>query len=264
VKKISQNDIKYFQSLIYEHSGIFISEHKYPVLKINLNKRMQQLGLTNIGEYRERINSNSNKTEIDELVNIVSINKTDFFRSKIHYQYLDKYIKKYANTNKHYYVWSAACSSGEEPYSIAISFCESLGSMSAQKTIILATDIDTKILDRAQKGVYSNLQIERCDRLILKKYVTKKGECNLLSPMLKKDIRFRYINLKKPFPFSRQFDIIFCSNVMIYFDAKTQGKLVNRLYEQLVPGGLLFVGESEAMTGINHPFKRIAASVYQK
>jgi chemotaxis protein methyltransferase CheR len=177
-------------------------------------------------------------------------------------------VKQKQRTNR-IRVWSAGCSTGEEPYSVAMSIASHIPDLDRWDFRILATDISTRVLAIASRGMYHRSKIAKVPALFRQRYFQSSrsdGEGNdfQIVPAIRNLIAFRRLNLKEPYPFKGPFDFIFCRNVMIYFDKKTQESLIQRMAEYLSPGGYLFVGHSESLTGLNHPLTYVKPAVYRK
>ena len=209
------------------------------------------------------------------MIDAISTNYTFFFRETEHFDYLKNTVlpemtKRRTPKNwPSFNVWSAACASGEEPYSIAMSLAEHFGAHPAWPWRIEATDISHKVLQRARVGVYPEETVSRVTPAILKKHFQKgfgpqDGNFRLKSH-IQDGVTFRQLNLLDGlFPFTNLFHVIFCRNVMIYFDRGTQEELVKKLMQQLVPGGYLFVGHSESLSGVDHAFETVKPAVYRR
>jgi len=268
---LSDEDFKKFKSLIYNKCGICLNEGKKELVRARLNKRLRNTGISSFNEYYSYLTTEDNGDELVVMLDAISTNKTSFFREIKHFDFLnDKVYPLYASGEygKRLRFWSAACSSGQEPYTLAISLLEYLGKNSNYDIKILATDISTKVLSQAKRGVYQSDQIEDIPRPLIRTYFQQgqgrqKGFYRV-KPILGNVISFKRFNLMDNFPFKGTFQFVFCRNVMIYFDKKTQEKLVNKFYRCIVPGGYLMIGHSESLTGIKHPFKYIQPSIYQK
>ena len=203
-----------------------------------------------------------------EMINAISTNKTDFFREKIHFDFLAENVFPKLESQRVIRCWSAASSTGEEPYTLAITLLEHFGIENFKDIKILATDISTKVLDDAEQGIYSTDVVSPIPALLLKKYFYK-GYNNwagryLAKECLKDMVFFRRLNLMKKFPLTAKFDFILCRNVMIYFDKPTREDLVNRLAQQLAPGGHLIIGNSESLSGIRTDLKYVQPAIYQR
>ena len=274
---LSQNEFRRFRDFIYEQCGINLPPAKKTMLSVRLNKRLRTLGITSFGKYFDYVTSRVGRTEeLVQMINAVSTNKTDFFREEKHFDYLANKVLltllEGGNTSsfRRLNVWSAGCSSGEEPYTLAMvleDFFEKRGSGTYS---LLATDISTRVLDLGKKAIYPEDSIQPVPARLKHKYLMRgKGEqagfCRIV-PELRKRIAFQRLNLieGRNFAMKKQMDIIFCRNVIIYFDRQTQIRLFQKFYNQLTPGGYLFIGHSETLHGINDQFIPAAVSVYIK
>jgi chemotaxis protein methyltransferase CheR len=205
------------------------------------------------------------------MIDSISTNLTFFFREEAHFARLTHiihaFLDKPERSRGEYRIWSAGCSTGEEPYSLAMTFLEAVKNHPLRAGI-LATDISTKVLNTAQAGVYTDDKTKGVPPPVLKKYFQrgtgKSAGYVRVKNELKQMITFKRFNLMDQFPFNNEFDIIFCRNVMIYFDKKTQNVLVNKFYDALRGGGYFFVGHSESLTGLKHKFGYVEPSVYVK
>ncbi len=262
-----------FSRLVYDQSGISLSESKKELVKARLGKRIRKGKFQSFRAYYNHVINDQSGEEMILLLDSISTNFTHFFRENHHFEYLKNQllpqIKNRTGRNpKKIRIWSAGCSSGEEPYSIAITLLESLAPVSDWDLKILATDISTKVLTNAQSGIYLKEKIEALPPGLIKKYFLQ-GENQWqnyvkVKSRLKSVVQFQRLNLMDSFSFNDPFDCIFCRNVMIYFDKKTRENLVNRLYEHLGKEGVLFIGHSESLTGIEHPFLYVKSAIYKK
>ncbi len=263
--ELSNTDFEIFRKTIYDLCGICITEQKKELLKNRLIKRLTKLNLESFTDYRKYISDKKNSHEIEFLINAVSTNKTEFYREIKHFEFMQNVLTaNYKNNNNELYIWCAASSTGEEPYSIAMTIFESLPNASLRKIKILATDIDTDVLNKATNGIYSKEQVAGVPITHLKKYFTNSNGNFEVKKNVKDLINFRQLNLIKDFPFNKEFDFIFCRNVMIYFDMQTQEKIVNKFYNLVKPSGYLFVGHTESLSRLKIKFEYICPSVYQK
>ncbi|MBF0449159.1 MAG: protein-glutamate O-methyltransferase [Candidatus Magnetomorum sp.] len=268
---LSDDDFKSFKTLIYNKCGICLHEGKKELVRARLNKRLRQTGIKSFNDYYQFLTNDDNGDELVVMLDAISTNKTSFFREIKHFDFLNKEVfPRYASAEygRRLRFWSAACSSGEEPYTLAISLLEFLGKNANFDIKILATDISTKVLSEAQRGVYQTDRVEDIPKPLIRTYFQqghgRQHGFYKVKPILRNIVSFKRFNLMDKFPFSGVFQFVFCRNVMIYFDKKTQEKLVNKFYQCIVPGGYLMIGHSESLTGVNHPFKYIQPSVYQK
>lgn len=269
VAEMDDEEFEHYRQLIYRTVGISLTPQKKQLLMTRLNKRMHQLGLQSYRDYRELILRDRSGQEMVLLLNAVSTNKTDFFRERGHFDYLASQVYPRLSRQPHVRIWSAACSSGEEPYTIAMTLMEAFGSNLGSRDVkILATDISTKVLDHGEQGIYTDQVLAPVPPELRRKYthpVSYQGEqrFQVIDP-LRSLIRFRRLNLMEDFPLRTRFDFIMCRNVMIYFDKPTQERLVNRLAEYIEPGGHLFVGHSESLIGIQTSLRYVQSSIYQR
>lgn len=267
--QLKKKEFEFLKEYIYNNIGISLSEQKIYLVQGRLNKRLKQLNLSSFSEYCELLQNDVMHKELSYLATLISTNVTSFFREESQWKFLEKNFDEIF-VNKTVRIWSAASSTGEEPYSINMFLHEHITDMHGWDIKILATDISTKVLSQAQKGLYSKKAVEKLDKRYQIKYFVKKNrnsEVYEMSPLMKQNIKFRLFNLVtgdyKIFK-NKKFDIIFCRNVMIYFDKATQNALVSKFYELLNPGGYLFIGSSEALTDIKKGFKVASASIYKK
>jgi len=263
-----------FSSLVYQECGINLHDGKKALLQARLNKRMRTTGFSSYDDYFEYITSKSNAEELIHFLDCISTNLTYFFREPQHFDLLDKLVPELLGQRKtersnRIRIWSAGCSTGEEPYSLAMRVLGLLDGSQRYDFRILATDISTRALGVAVKGVYAEEKVQKIPDVLRKQYFRKingrgdRAEYEVV-PVLKSIITFRRLNLKEPFPFKGPFDYIFCRNVMIYFDKKTQEALIQKIANYLSPGGFLFVGHSESLMGLSHPLSYVRPAVYRK
>lgn len=268
---ISPKEFQLFREYIYETAGIALSNKKVSLVQGRLSKRLRQLGFSTFEEYYEYILEDD--SEVWRLIDAISTNVTSFFREPAQWEYLKAHLQKIRqkNSTKRLRIWSSACSSGEEPYSIAIFLAENLPDFHEWDIKILATDISVEILKKAQRGVYPIRATENLPSYLLVKYFVKKRNerdeiVYEISDSIKKLVIFRIFNLiYGDFSlFSKPFDLIFCRNVMIYFDSPSQQALVSRFAKLLKSGDLLLVGHSEALTKNKEEFLLLQQSIYER
>jgi chemotaxis protein methyltransferase CheR len=269
---LATDEFKAFAELIHAESGIHLGEMKRELLQARMGKRMRALGISDPSAYRKFLEADESGLETDRLVDVVTTNKTEFFREARHYEHLvnealPSWLKR-RNGDEPFRVWSAACSSGEEPYSMAMVLLESLAGRGVPK--VLATDISSRMLHKGIAGLYTAERTAQVPRFLREKHfkeLEKGGETAYqVLPSLTSCVTFSRFNLNDPshYVFRNKFEAIFCRNVMIYFDRPTQEALVERLSEQLAPGGYLYTGFSESLLGVRHSLRSRGASVYQK
>jgi len=266
---IDDRTYRIFSEMIYTKCGIVLTEKKRALLQARLGKRMRKIGLSDFKDYLKLVQEDTTGNEIIEVLDAISTNVTHFFRENAHFEFLDQVLRKWdAKGKKCYRIWCAAASTGEEPYSIAITMNEALSDLSNAK--ILATDINTRVLTTAKQGVYAADKVERISPAIVRKYFTKTTlngapayEANLSIQEL---LKFGRLNLvEPPYPVSGPIDVIFCRNVMIYFDNLVRKKIIEEFIRVLAPGGYLIVGHAESLTGsLGGSVKTVAPAIYIK
>ena len=271
--ELKNSDFEKIRKIIYEQCGINLHEGKKELVKARLGKRLRDGNYNSFADYCSYVTTAEGTDELVAMIDSISTNLTSFFREESHFARLRLIVSAILEKNDtrgfkdRFKIWSAGCSTGEEPYTLAITVREAVGQRPFDFTI-LATDISTKVLRIAEGGIYSQEKIKNIATPILKKYFqigTDHSEGHYrIKTEIKNVIDFQRFNLMHKFPAQSQLDIIFCRNVMIYFDKQTQGVLVNKFYDSLNKGGYFFVGHSESLTGLNHQFKYIEPSVYQK
>jgi chemotaxis protein methyltransferase CheR len=269
LKQLSDEEFEMLRGVVYRETGIKLSDLKRSLLQSRLLRRLRSLGLHEFSVYIEYLRDNYND-EIINFINAITTNKTEFFRENQHFDYLtDIVFAEIKKTKKNRIrIWSAGCSTGEEAYSIAITASEYFNNQIPDLKI-LATDIDTQVLEKGYSGIYSFDQISGIHSNLIKKYFAKGKDENegvfKIKDSLKNLIVFKRLNLlDQMYPMKGKFDIIFCRNVVIYFDKATQKKLFERFYDYLSDDGYLFVGHSENLSGITDKFRHLGKTVYKK
>ena len=270
--QITEKEFQLFKDIIYRSTGIHMSEKKRNLVVARLSKRLRALNLNTFSQYYEYLNSSIDaQDELNNLINRITTNKTDFFREKHHFDFLlnevfPSYIEESRRGGeRRVRVWSAGCSSGEEPYSIAMVLADAFKDERGWDLKILATDLDTDILTKATKGVYSSQQITPIPMGYLTKYLFRTPQGYEVSPQIKSMISFRKLNLMDyAFPMKKPFDVIFCRNVMIYFNDQTKQDLVTKYHTHLKDKGYMFIGHSESLMYMKHLFRFLKHTVYQK
>lgn len=273
ISELKDSDFGKISRLIYEQCGINLHEGKKELVKARLGKRLREGNYKSFSDYCHYVTTDEGKDELIAMIDSISTNLTSFYREASHFAKLRTIVSSllekadFRSSVPKFSVWSAGCSTGEEPYTIAITIREA-AQMRPLDTRILATDISTKVLKIAHAAIYPAERVKKISAPLLSKYFqigTGRSEGYFRA---KRDLRdmvvFQRFNLMEKFPFEPNFDVIFCRNVMIYFDKYTQTQLVNKYYGSLKKDGYFFVGHSESLTGLKHPFKYIEPSVYQK
>ncbi len=269
-REMSDKDFRRLSHFITSHYGIKLPPVKKIMVEGRLQKRLKVTGLDSFDKYLELIFSEAGKIELLEMIDAISTNKTDFFRESSHFDFMTGHIlPEFSQSGGHLKIWSAASSSGEEIYTLAITM-EEFNSQSDMRPIsysILGTDINTEILKHAVNGVYHHDRIKDVPVQIRNKYFlrSKNREVNKVRvvPQLRAKARFKRLNLMDAeYSVDSDFDIIFCRNVLIYFDKETQERVINKLCQKLKPGGYFFLGHSESILGKNVPLKQLEPTVY--
>ncbi|MCE5271432.1 protein-glutamate O-methyltransferase [bacterium] len=259
-----------FRTLVYKKSGINLGEHKQALVCARVGKRMRMLGIHEYKDYLQYVSDDDSGEELVKLLDVISTNVTHFFREPKHFEVLESILKQWqAAGQRKYRIWCAASSTGEEPYTIAMTVKEALGEGGGLDVKILATDISTRVLDVARQGMYEDRKLDKVPEAFLRKYFQKGlGRAEgyyLVKKPLRDMLSFGRLNLSiQPFPIHGPLDIIFCRNVMIYFDNHVRGKVLDNMYRLLRPGGYLMVGHAESLTGLVSSFKNMMPSVYVK
>lgn len=269
--RMTEADFKKFSTLIKGEFGIKMPPSKKTMLEARLQKRLRALGFCNHSEYCDFLFSPGGfERELTQLIDVVTTNTTDFFREPKHFEMMLSTVLPdlIQRTNRPLKVWSAGCSSGEEPYTLCMVLSEFAERNPEFKYSLLATDISTDILRKAMNAVYPLSKVEVIPMALKKKYLLKskdkKKQLVRMAPEIRKKVDFRRLNFMEPFPFKDQKDIIFCRNVVIYFDRATQDQLFKKFCSRLHKGGYLFIGHSESISGMDLPVRQIAPTVYQK
>ena len=259
-----------FRRIVYEKSGIRLDETKMSLVTARVGKRLRMLGIADHKSYLKHLVSDDTGEEIVEFLNVISTNVTNFFREPSHFEVLDNILRKsIAEGKRRLRLWSAACSSGEEPFTMAMVAAEACDGDNAIDIKILATDISTKILAKSCDGVYTEAQMEPVPSLLRRKYfeeVKRNGvSCFRVRAELRQMVTFKRLNLAcPPFPMRGPLDVAFCRNVMIYFDEEVRKRLVSDIHRLLRPGGFLMVGHAETLTGLQSGFNLVHPAVYVK
>ncbi|MFC1523584.1 CheR family methyltransferase [Thermodesulfobacteriota bacterium] len=272
ITKLSDAQFKKFSDLVYSKTGIFLKPEKKELLNARLGKRLRACRIDNFKDYYQYVMQDRSGEELIQLIDSVSTNFTSFFREKGHFDYLGSTVLPEIvhdrKRNNELIVWSAACSSGEEPYTLAMVLDDYFSSYPDQRFVIQATDISTKVLAQAERGIYSEDRITGIPNSMVRKYFQKgvgqSAGYVKIKEVLRRVVKFSRFNLMDEFSWPKPVDIIFCRNVMIYFNRETQQDLVSKFYSAMAPGGYLFIGHSESITSIKHGFKQIASTTYRK
>jgi len=267
------SDFEFIRTLVYERSRISLDYHKRELVAARLAKRLRATQIASVDDYCRLIRLPDQEEERSMLIEAISTNHTFFFREGSHFEFVRSIaVPEMAERAKRercprFYAWSAACSSGEEPYSLAMTLDDTVDAKT-WSWHVEATDISTRVLDVAQKAIYKTESVAGKAPPWAMGYFQRgigPQEGNFrIKPSIRAHVSFRQLNLLAgPPPFTEPMHVIFCRNVMIYFDKATQEELVNKLSRRLVPGGYLIVGHSESLTGISHRLQLVEPAVYR-
>ena len=268
---LSDREFARLSEFIHGECGIKVTEAKKVMLEGRLQKRLRKLGLGSFASYCEYLFSPEGmEKELTFMIDEVTTNKTDFFREPAHFQYLvETVLPDLTRSRRRLTIWSAGCSSGEEPYTLAMVLSAWADRSPGFEFLILATDISTNVLGKAEKAVYDEERIAPVPAEFKRKYLLRSKDRTKrvvrVAPELRSRVRFRRLNfMDGDFGFREPIDVIFCRNVIIYFDKPTQERLLNRFCRHLAPGGYVFMGHSEALIDMNVPLTPVAPTVYRK
>jgi chemotaxis protein methyltransferase CheR len=272
LKEMRLGEFEKLSRLVYEQSGIKLEIHKLDLLQARLRKRLKALGLEGFKDYIRFVAEDESGDEIVRMLDCVTTNKTEFFRESRHFEHLatralPDILRRSNGINEPIRLWSAACSTGEEVYGLAMTALEAVGPIPPVK--VLGTDLSTRVLIKALEGRYDAERTRAIPENWRAKYfIQEEAEgrwVDRAGHVLKKTVRFSRLNLNDPAAaFPARFDVIFCRNVMIYFDRAVQQKLVDRLSDSLKRGGYLYTGHSESLLRVKHDLKNLGPSIYQK
>ncbi len=271
VKKydITQSEFEKLKALIYETAGIHLSDAKRQLVVSRYSKRLRELELESFDQYYDMVTSDKDSLEIQNFVNSITTNKTDFFRERHHFEFLRDVFIPALNRNDTVKIWSSGCSTGEEPYSIAMVMHKYFVEPMSGKVEILATDIDTSVLYKAGKGIYEEELVNQVPMNLRKKYFLRgKGHRQgffKIKDELKEMVNFKQMNfMRDEYPFSKNFDIIFCRNVIIYFSTSDKKKVVKRLVRHVKKGGFFIIGHSETLFNMIDGLSYQNNTIYRK
>ncbi|MBF0157993.1 MAG: protein-glutamate O-methyltransferase CheR [Magnetococcales bacterium] len=274
--ELSDKKFSQLSEFIYAQCGILMPPAKKTMLTARIQKRLRTLGMHSFSEYVDWVlDPVASGDELYHFIDIVTTNKTDFFREAAHFDYmrqtaLPELVQTGAGVRRRFMIWSAACSTGEEPYTLAMVMKEFGETVSPSFQVqILGTDISTRVLKKAATAIYEMEKVEPVLISLKKKYLLKSKDPTQrlvkMGPELRAIVKFQRVNfMDRDYGIRDQFDIIFCRNVIIYFDRPTTEQIVNKLCRNLVPGGYLFIGHSESLNGLKVPVVSVAPTVYRK
>ena len=262
---LSDQEFAAFQEFVFRSAGISLSSSKKALVSGRLMKRLRHYQLSSFREYFQLITGGHEPTELQTALDLLTTNETYFFREPQHFEFLRGTILPTRKLGESFRIWSAACSSGEEPYTLAMVLADNMGTTPWE---IVASDISSRVLATAQAGHYPLERAEKIPPQYLKAFCLKgvgaQAGTFLIDPAVRNRIRFMSVNLNSPLPQIGQFDVIFLRNVMIYFNAETKRQVVDRLLEVLKPGGYFIISHSESLHGITDRLKMVRSSIYRK
>ena len=268
---LKASEFRQISELAYQRFGLDLKHGKEALVAARLGKHLRERGIKSFAEYYQHVVADSTGEALIELIDSLTTNHTSFLRERAHFEFLGHAVNEEFRQIPRLEIWSAACSTGEEPYSIAMCLADALGRNAGNQRRsfrIYASDISTRVLAKAQRGVYP---AERFGELpdswrrtyLLRGEGTSRGFYKI-RPGLAAQVEFGRVNLIEPFSTRRRFHVIFCRNVMMYFDKSRQQDIVQRLSAQLEPGGYLLVGHSESLTAIEHGLKYVRPATYRR
>ena len=266
--EFSDQDFKTLVKLAYDKAGIALSDSKRNLVYSRLSRRLRALRLETFADYRELLVDDSK--EIENFINSISTNHTRLFREAHHFDHLrTSVIQPFVAEAKRGHgerlrIWSAGCSSGEEPFTIAAVICKELPDAAHHDVRILATDIDTEVLRKAERGEFGTSPVDEVPKAYASLFRNGSGNMLVADASMRALISFRRLNLMEQWPFRGAFDAIFCRNVMIYFDAPTKAKLIDRFSQCLRPGGWLYIGHSESLIGTHPHLQSLGRTIYRR
>ncbi|MBP0981816.1 MAG: protein-glutamate O-methyltransferase CheR [Oscillospiraceae bacterium] len=266
--KLTDQEFKELTTYVHNNYGIDLSK-KRVLIEGRLSNTLMAQGYKSFSDYFQVLYADKTGNQVIQLINKLTTNYTYFMRENEHFEFLTNKVLPYLEKNrknKTLYIWSAGCSSGQEPYSMAMAISEYFGARKGEwNTTILASDLSANVLEKAANGVYTEEEIKDIPPAWASKHLVKlKNGDYRVSEAIRKEVVFRRINLMEPFHFKNKFDLIFCRNVMIYFDGPTKEALVNKYYDWTADNGFLFIGHSESINREATKYSYIQPAIYQK
>jgi len=262
---LTPRDFDNFRRLAYDKFGLNLTDSKHELVAARLGKKLREMKMPSYSAYYDHVLADRTGESLVALIDALSTNHTFFLREVAHFDFLRKTILPGLLSRPRIDVWSAPCSTGEEPYSIAITLFEALGLPPRPEVHILGTDISTKALATAKKGIYSSQSVRPLPASLVHKYFENSGPATVqVRPQLRHIVEFARLNLIEPIALKRTFPIIFCRNLMIYFDKATQATLLRQLTSCLEPGGYLLIGHSESLMGVSNDLQYVQPAIYRR
>lgn len=273
IPQLTEGEFKRFQQLIQDEIGIYLGPVKKDLLVARLCRRLRELGLTSFSAYYERVANGGDPAERQLMLDCICTNETHFFREPSHFNFLEQRVlpgllaQPHRPRSRSIRVWSAGCSTGEEPYSIAMAFKSRLSAAQGWQLDVLGTDISTRVLRAAEAAIWPLEKAREIPVEYLNSFVLRSGnrpeDKITVSPEIRAAVRFARLNLNADaYPGIGRFDFIFCRNVLIYFQPKTRDEVIARLFRHLLPGGYLFLGHSESLIGVTDRARSVWPTVY--
>lgn len=262
---ITPKEFAQFQAMLLARVGIQLTPAKMPMVQSRLAKRLDHLKLDSYDKYFQLITGPGGGAELQRAIDMLTTNETYFFREPKHFDFLREQVLPHHRAGRSFRVWSAASSSGEEPYSIAMTLADRLGDSGWE---VIGSDISTRVLERAVGGQYPMTRIEGISKDYLRRFCLKgigrQEGTFLVMPELRRRVQFVQVNLNESLPDMGEFDVVFLRNVMIYFNQETKAEVVRRIVPLLRQGGYLFIGHSESLNGVNSSLKAVMPAVYRR
>jgi chemotaxis protein methyltransferase CheR len=271
--ELRPEDFQKLSHLVRQYAGINLLDGKQELVKARLNKRVRELGMDSYQEYLSFLQRDPEGDELVAMLDAISTNVTNFFRESDHFEFLTQTFLpqlrgRKQGADRKIRIWSAGCSSGEEPYTLAMVLKRAWPDLEQFDARILATDLSTRVLNSAREGIYEENRLRDIPPAFLREYFSPLANAKSRVFQVRRDLRnlvhFARLNLLEDWPMKGPFDAIFCRNVMIYFEKDLREVLVGKYWNLLGPGGILFIGHSESLTGINHRFEYLAPTIYRK
>jgi chemotaxis protein methyltransferase CheR len=268
IRPLTNKEFQQFRDLAYKTFGLDLKEGKEQLVSSRLSKLIARSNFSSFNDYYDHVVADKTGEALLAMVDALTTNHTSFLREPAHFEFLCNHIVPELAGRDRIRIWCAASSTGEEPYTLAFSVLEALPAGSRARVEITASDISTRVIETAQRAVYPAERLQGVPPALQSKYFLR-GEGHSkgfykVKPEVRKLVQFRRVNLVEPYPDMEPFPVIFCRNVMIYFDKPTQERVVNRLSHYLEPGGHLFIGHSESLMGTDQPLEYVMPAVYRK
>jgi chemotaxis protein methyltransferase CheR len=272
-RPLTDAEFRRFQALVYERAGIFLTPAKKALVTARLGPRLRALGLGSYGDYYQQVREDRSGEEEVRMLDCICTNETHFFREPAHFEFLVRVCARWreeaaaGRRARRVRVWSAACSTGEEPYSLAMVLLAQLPPSAGWEVEVVATDLSTRALERARAGLWPVEKAREIPPMLLKSFMLKgvraqEGRMQV-SPLLRSAVRFERLNLNdERYAVAGPFDVIFCRNVLIYFDRESKERVLLRLFGHLSPQGYFFLGHSESLMGVPIAARCVQPAVY--